>query len=230
MRMSVVRLAALACWAAALSATVAAAAPPNLFEVKDALKAYVDSRQYMNEIAAQVADARAYLDTHVAGTAKPAIVLDIDETSLSNIEEIEANDYAYLPGWYCQPSPLGFCGALAWDALERATAVAPTLALFDDAKAKGVAVIFITGRHEAERDATEGNLRKAGYAGWAKLVMRPDNGPRTTALEYKSAARRALEQNDGYHIIVNVGDQQSDIDGGSAEHPVKLPNPFYVVQ
>jgi len=31
----------------------------------------------------------------------------------------------------------------------------------------------------------------------------------------------------GYTIIVNVGDQQSDLDGGYAERAYKLPNPFY---
>ncbi|HEX3434983.1 MAG TPA: HAD family acid phosphatase [Solirubrobacteraceae bacterium] len=34
---------------------------------------------------------------------------------------------------------------------------------------------------------------------------------------------------DGYRIIVNVGDQQSDLDGGFAQRAFKLPNPFYFI-
>jgi len=31
----------------------------------------------------------------------------------------------------------------------------------------------------------------------------------------------------GYAIVVNIGDQMSDLDGGFAERTFKLPNPFY---
>ena len=33
----------------------------------------------------------------------------------------------------------------------------------------------------------------------------------------------------GYTIIVNIGDQMSDLDGGFAERTFKLPNPFYFI-
>jgi len=31
----------------------------------------------------------------------------------------------------------------------------------------------------------------------------------------------------GYRIILNVGDQMSDLNGNPSRLPVKLPNPFY---
>jgi len=208
----------------------ALAAPPDLFALKDQLRAYMaPGGEYDRELAAADGDARTWLDSHLRKASKPALVLDIDETALSNREQILADDFAYMPGWYCEAgAKLGFCAALAWDALERAPAIAPTLALFNDARKRGVAVFFITGRRNAERDATIGNLRRAGYAGWTALYMRKDDAPAETALAYKSRTRAQIEAK-GFHIVADVGDQQSDLDGGHAGHPVKLPNPFYFV-
>jgi acid phosphatase len=47
--------------------------------------------------------------------------------------------------------------------------------LFNDAELHHVAIFFITGRHEAERAATEQNLKFAGYADWTELIMEPDS-------------------------------------------------------
>jgi hypothetical protein len=33
----------------------------------------------------------------------------------------------------------------------------------------------------------------------------------------------------GYDIVVNAGDQESDLEGGHADRAFKLPNPFYFV-
>jgi len=37
-----------------------------------------------------------------------------------------------------------------------------------------------------------------------------------------------LFQKAGYKIIANVGDQQSDLNGGYSERTYKLPNPIYL--
>jgi predicted secreted acid phosphatase len=108
-----------------------------------------------------------------------------------------------------------------------ANAIPGTLDLFKAARAHNVTVFFITGRHGNERDATVKNLKAAGYDGWAGLVLRPDNDNRTVA-GYKSGERAKIAEQ-GYTIIVNVGDQQSDLDGGYAERAYKLPNPFYYI-
>jgi predicted secreted acid phosphatase len=48
-----------------------------------------------------------------------------------------------------------------------------------------------------------------------------------TALEYKSAARGTVVAK-GYKIVLNVGDQWSDLGGEpEAELSVKYPDPFY---
>jgi len=44
---------------------------------------------------------------------------------------------------------------------------------------------------------------------------------------YFRAVARARFEAVGYRIVVNMGDQPSDLAGGHAEKAVLLPNPFY---
>ena len=169
--------------------------------------------------------AAAWIARRAPRVAKPALVLDIDETSLSNWAVMVHNDFAYFREGDCDLSAHSACGQAAWEASEAAPAIAPTRDLFDLAKARGVAVFFVTGRGEGERAITEANLRKAGYDGWTGLFMRPPES-RGLMETYKSAARAKIEAL-GYRIIANVGDQQSDLALGHAERAFKLPNPFY---
>jgi predicted secreted acid phosphatase len=207
----------------------AGAQPPNLGDLKTQLGAYHDYGDYDREIAAVIADAEAHVLARAKAVTKPALVLDIDETSLSNWAEMKADDYGYIANGDCVIAngvPASPCGALQWDASGAATAIGPTLALFNLAKANGVAVFFITGRYETERGVTEQNLRKVGYDGWAGLAMRPTGSPSTPAAAFK-APERAKIQAQGFTIIANVGDQPSDLAGGYAERGFLLPNPFY---
>ena len=50
-----------------------------------------------------------------------------------------------------------------------------------------------------------------------------------SVVPYKSGERRKLVRA-GYDIIVNIGDQASDLRGGFADHRVKLPNPMYLIR
>jgi hypothetical protein len=50
-----------------------------------------------------------------------------------------------------------------------------------------------------------------------------------TVVDYKSGERKKVAAQ-GYKIILNVGDQMSDLNGDpQAEKSVKLPNPFYFI-
>jgi len=89
----------------------------------------------------------------------------------------------------------------------------------------GVAVFFVTGRPEALRTATEENLRVAGYT-WDGLVLPPGGTIYTSAAKFKAPARQAIAAQ-GFSIVLSMGDQQSDLDGGFAERTFKLPNPVY---
>ena len=90
-------------------------------------------------------------------------------------------------------------------------------------------VFFITGRGEAHRAATEQNLKSQGYTNYAGLALRSPAQSKEATIEYKSNARKTIADA-GYRIILNVGDQFSDLKGSpAAELSVKLPNPFYYI-
>lgn len=48
-----------------------------------------------------------------------------------------------------------------------------------------------------------------------------------TTVEYKANTRKHIEQDLGYDVVLNIGDQFSDLIGGYADRAVKLPNPTY---
>ncbi len=146
-------------------------------------------------------------------TGKPAIVLDIDETSLSNYADLSAHNFD--------------TSALALSAVGgHGTAIQPTLGLYRSALAQRVAVFFVTGRPSAIDSITKSNLRDAGYdQRWTAIYEKP---PSSGTERFKSSTRAAIEGR-GYDIIANVGDQQSDLDGGHADRDFKLPDPFYFI-
>src|SRR5262249_31016289 len=67
-------------------------------DITTALRTYHDSGQYEDDLVAVAGAAKAYLDKRVRDaahlTGKPAIVLDIDETSLSNYTGIAATNFS----------------------------------------------------------------------------------------------------------------------------------------
>jgi acid phosphatase len=201
--------------------------PLNIDKIKDVLLAY-RAGDYDGDVAAVFAAARAHVERRAGEVSKPALVLDIDETSLSNWSNLKANNFGFIADGACDRLPNGPCGFKAWILQGVAPAIKPALDLFNAAKAKGVAVFFITGRRDRERQATLWNLDRAGYEGWAKLVTRPDDDAHPTVEAYKTEERRKLAEA-GYTIIATVGDQQSDLDGGFAECTFKVPNPFYFI-
>jgi predicted secreted acid phosphatase len=205
--------------------TFAQSALPNLGDLKIRLTEYRRSGAYDRDIAAVLAKAERFVEKRVAQVNKAAIVLDVDETALSNWPEMMANDFGYIPGGPCEALPAGPCGVRNWELSGRNEAIAPTLALFKAVRSKGVAVFFISGRPENERAATEENLQKAGYDGWAALLLRPEGSvPSTSALKSAGRAQIAMQ---GFTIIANIGDQPSDLVGGYAERTFLVPNPFY---
>lgn len=203
-----------------------AATPANLGDLKTQLSSYHAGGAYDRDLAVVDDEAANWMRANAGRVTRPALVLDIDETSLSNWPQMAANDFGYIPGGGCDGLPAGPCGATAWELSARAAVIAPTLSLFNTAKTAGVAVFFITGRPENERDATARNLRAAGYDGWAGLTLKPATLHVATATDYKAAERARIEAQ-GFTIIANVGDQPSDLAGGHALRTFLLPNPFY---
>lgn len=204
--------------------------PLNLGEIKLQLLDYLCFGAYDRDIEKVLADARAHVEARADKVEKPALVLDIDETSLSNRPFFLANDFGTIMQGACKLDagksvPDEPCGFNAWLTEHEAKAIDPTLKLFNLAKSKNVAVFFITGRRANERPPTIANLKKAGYEGWTDLMMRaPDD--QTPVGMFKMAERAKIAAR-GFTIIANVGDQRSDLDGGYAERTFRVPNPFY---
>jgi acid phosphatase len=200
--------------------------PPNVGEAKAAATSYHDSGAYARDLALVASEAGAWIIRRAPQVSHPALVLDIDDTSLTNWEVIKANDFGRIISGPCTTLPEGPCGWAAWDLLGKAPAIAPTLTLFRQARALNVTVFFITGRPESQRAATEQNLRNAGYQGYSALYMVPEGVRYASAAQFKAPVRAAIVAA-GYAIIANMGDQPSDLAGGHAEEAFLLPNPFY---
>jgi acid phosphatase len=201
--------------------------PANLGVLKLQLLDYKCFGAYDRDIKNVLEEAMAYLEYRANGSGKLALVLDIDETSLSNLPNLLANDFGFFRGGACALASGEPCGFDAWIADHTADAILPTLKLFNEAKAKGVAVFFISTRREDQRAATVNNLKAAGYDGWADLSLKQPND-KSSSQEFKTARRKEIEDT-GFTIIANVGDQYSDLRGGHAEHVFKVPNPFYFI-
>jgi acid phosphatase len=169
----------------------------------------------------QAERAIAFLRTRAAHrrpNEKLALVLDIDETSLSNYEEMVKADFAYDSAAFD-----------AWINSAKAPAIPGTLRLYQEAQKLGVSVFFITGRADSERAATERNLREQGYQNWQQLYLRAPAQASQPMQVFKSGARAEIAAQ-GYRIVLNVGDQWSDDRGEpQAEFFVKYPNPFYFI-
>jgi len=222
--------------------------PPNIDYVQKELLYYrctsydADIRKVLDEALAWVKVRAPEVE---AEGHSPAIVLDIDETALSNWTRIYRDGYTYIAGGDCDPSDNSKpCGDLAWEASGSAPAIGPTLTLYKFARCidapqpcKPIDVFFVTGRHaswpkignKSPRQWTLDNLIAAGYSDVADnhLFLRSDHDDGVA--DYKSTTRGMIETAFHVTIIANIGDQQSDLEGGHADRPFKLPNPFYYI-
>jgi acid phosphatase len=199
---------------------------PNLQKFTDELKQYHECTCkcgcYGRDLNLQSERAIAFLRRRAAHGAKEhklAVVLDIDETTLSNYPEMLKTGFVFNQK-----------ESDAWIDAGSAKAIPGTLNIYNEAKKLGATVFFLTGRGESLREATERNLRAEGFDGWQQLIMREAGQAGLTALAYKSAARREIVRH-GYRIVLNVGDQWSDLQGiPEAEYSVKYPNPYYFIR
>ncbi|MEX1048508.1 MAG: HAD family acid phosphatase [Akkermansiaceae bacterium] len=191
--------------------------PANISSAKFEVKAYIDSGAYQEDLAAVAAPASEWI-RHRARTrpGKLAVIFDIDETALSNLPQMHETDWGYQPAVWD-----------AWVAKSAAPAIDPVREVYQTARQENVAVFFLTGRKESDRTATVRNLRQQGMGDYEALLVRPPDS-KESAVIFKTAERKRLTGL-GYTIIANLGDQQSDLDGGYSERNYKLPNPFYLI-
>ncbi|WP_374773503.1 hydrolase [Streptomyces sp. NBC_01310] len=159
----------------------------------------IDYATWQREVAAVIDAARPAIEQRIAASPpgeKPALVLDIDNTSLET-------DFHWF---WTFPTP----------------AITKVRALTQYAHARGVAVFFVTARPGIIHSLTEHNLKAVGYP-ISGLYVRdlPDLFDEVSA--YKTGKRAEIEAR-GYTIIANIGNSPTDLVGGHAERTVKLPD------
>jgi predicted secreted acid phosphatase len=224
-------------------ATVGGENIPNIDVVKKTIAAYYGdpgtgiankaSSPYITEMSGITQKLTAELPSLYAKAAatgkKPAIVLDTDDTMLMTYDrEVAAMHFNFDPALNNQ------------DVLNEVFPATPGMVAFENAaRAAGFTVFGITGRSAAQKQASIENVTKVGYSGFT-----PDNyftkwpagaqpsyvtcaTTTCTTVEYKANTRKHIEQDLGYDVALNVGDQWSDLQGGYADHDQKLPNPTY---
>jgi acid phosphatase len=197
------------------------AEPPNIDILKHKLVAYHDSGLYQKEVSCVVAKAQAYilqqaaLNERQGNKKKLALVLDIDETTLSNYKKIVQHRFSATHKQITHD---------IWAA--DAPAIQPMVALYNNARKHGIEVFFVSGRSMALMKATRKNLLSAGYSHWAGLYLRPDDYKQSSIIPFKLGARKSITQ-EGYTIVASIGDQYSDFKGGYCQKAFKLPNPYY---
>jgi len=199
----------------------------NIDKHKKQLRAY-HAGNYNDDIKLVFEDALAYVQRQYDNVKRPAVVLDIDETSLSNWPNIDADDFGFIKSGTCSLKSTFPCGFDAWILKGRAPKIEATLDFFNAVRAKHIAVFFVTGRRDGQRAVTIRNLKRVGFRGWTGLRTRPDDDHDKSIVSFKSGERAKIER-DGFTIIASVGDQQSDLDGGHLKCSFKLPNPYYFI-
>lgn len=177
------------------------------------------------------------------GSEMKAIVLDVDDTTLTTWNYELVSNWAYNP----VTNATYVNGQLF-------PATPGMVDMVTQAANEGYAVFWITGRPVTQAAATLGNLGSDGIgvdAGYPAPTTLPDghsglftkppvaayppylqaacandpNGACTT-IHYKSATRAFIESQ-GYDIVASFGDQFSDLTGGFADRTFKMPNPNY---
>ena len=205
---------------------------------------FSDTSNYAKEAKAVAAAGTHYLaHATTKGKATKAIVLDVDDTMLTNYNYELASNWAFNSTTNAE-----FVNDQKFPA---------TPGMVDLAKAaerEGYAVIYLTGRPATQEQATLGNLTADGvgidagfpkpttlkggedglftkpavadYPDYLRTACADDPNGSCTTIDYKSATRKHIESL-GYDIVANFGDQFSDLKGGFADKTFKLPNPNY---
>jgi predicted secreted acid phosphatase len=210
--------------AALVVAAPAAAQLPTHRAEPPAIREFRDSGKWERNVVRVAKQAKARLKARTTSRRaprKPAVVLDIDDTSIDLYPCLEAGNFGFGTGDFAD-----FPGLYASCVVQTHTPVKPIRSLFKRARALRVSVFFVTARPEGIRGLTLDQLKKAGYRGRYQLVMQPNGYAKRSKVPYKSGARRKIERR-GFTILANVGDQKSDLKGGYAEKTYLIENLMY---
>jgi predicted secreted acid phosphatase len=214
---------------------------PNIDSVKATIRTYYNASSdgiadktkspYITEMSKLLNDQQPYLAQHKTDV-KPAIVLDTDDTTLWTYDmEDGAMHFNFDPALQN-----------TWVQQQLFPATPGMVDFVGKATQMGYTVFGLTGRNDDQKAATLANLSKVGYGTafsadnfYTKWTGKPGStqpsyitcaAASCTTVEYKAQTRAHIEAL-GYSIVLNVGDQWSDLMGGHSGKALKLPNPTY---
>ena len=224
--------------------TARGAAIPNIDSVKSTIRTYYgatngiadkDSSPYISELKSMQAAILAQLPDP-APAPNLAVVLDADDTTLWTYDMEDAAMH------------FNFDPALQADYVRdgRFPATPGMVDFVRTVADRGYDIYGITGRGAGQEADTLANLEKVGYTEfnaenfYTKFAsadtkpdyldcnsgVAPDDATKCSTVEYKAGTRQHIEDT-GETIVLNIGDQFSDLQGGSSLNNVKLPNPTY---
>lgn len=190
--------------------------PEKRIRTLDDIRSYYRGGEYISEVSLLLEGLKEKLLLYPP--AEQAIILmDVDETALNSFEFISGTDFDFYPHLWEE-----------WMLEGRIPANEPVLQFYKEMTGKGYRFIFLTGRMHVFRDATERNLLAAGYGSYVRLITRETEDDGLEPAVFKTRIRKSLSD-EGFRILANIGDQESDIEGGLAEHPLRLPNFLYQI-
>ena len=137
---------------------------------------------------------------------KPAIVTDIDDTLLEGV--------SYFTSLIGTPGQRTVERSLYWWSNQPLTVLPGTLEFFKEAQRQGVEIFYISGRYNDVKAATYRNLTSLGFPVRNKdrILLQPA-GDETLSKEEK----RQHIREQGYHILMMIGDQLDDLAEVKAE-------------
>lgn len=146
------------------------------------------------------------------------VVFDIDGTLLTD------EKYRHL---YKQPSDV-----FKFMHKGNFSGIKPIVDLYNWCVSKGIKVALITGRKSSMEKITRENLSKVGIRKCNFLCMRPASEKKTytqsssnTTMPFKIRCRKQIYTHGGI-ILANIGDQDTDLEGGYAQYAIKLPSSY----
>lgn len=191
-------------------------------ECADFVKNYMMGPPYRMDLDQVYNEASAFAKSvHLGDDGKDVWVFDIDETLISNLPYYADHGYGLEVFDHMEFDK--------WVEKGMASAIEPSLKLYEEVLALGFKVFLLTGRSEQHRNITVQNLMNVGLKNWDKLILRATDDHGKTAIVYKSKKRDEIVK-EGYRILGNSGDQWSDLLGSSMSmRSFKVPNPMYYI-
>ena len=197
------------------------------------LHTYSPTGAYVDEMQALEADADGYLDKtakhfgghgHNAPSGTPAILLDIDDTTLNTYSYEIYSNFVFNP-----TTNAAFVNASVFPPVPGMPDLEHTRSRTATRSSSSPAAPVAHDRHGHESDE-----RGLSDTDSSHLFLKDLTAPwlascatsTCATTQYKSLTRQHIESL-GYDIVANFGDQFSDLNGGFADATFKVPNPMY---